>query len=152
MLIQLKDGDLLVVRRCFKAQGRLYQVGEVIENPNDIKFIRSRLASRDVILLNANEKERAINWVPYLEARSQQEIDPRIYAVANGEIPTIEAKAEIPVETPAPIVESTPQAEKKPSVDAQTEPKVVQSTPAAKPAQRVAGRTTTRTIPRTSSK
>jgi hypothetical protein len=81
------DGGLFVVRRNFKAGGVLFNVGEVIENPMEIKLFRSRLNDRDIIELLPGNDATNQEWLEYMKPRTQDIIDSRVYEFCGVEAP-----------------------------------------------------------------
>ena len=84
---QFVAGGLFVVRRPFKACGVLHNVGEVIEDPTELKLFRSRLGDRDIIELLPEQETVNLSWLEYMEARATEAIDSRVYALAGKEDP-----------------------------------------------------------------
>lgn len=90
---------LYVVRNSFKAHGKLYEVGDIIDDPSSIKLFRSRVAARDIVELSESKRDCKA-WFEYLQARSKKELDPRIYTACGIQAPKV-------VESPKPAAPAT---------------------------------------------
>ncbi len=82
-------GGLFVVCRAFKAHGKLYNVGDVIDDVTEIKLYRSRLADRNIVEFMVGRETENTNWLAYITARTQATLDSRIYALCGKTSPKV---------------------------------------------------------------
>lgn len=93
---------LYVARRPFRQRGVFYDTGVVIDDPDVIPHLRSRLASRDVLEFDPKVTRDLPNWVAYLESRQSEPLDRRIYLAAGLQPPIEEAEEVKEPEVKAP--------------------------------------------------
>lgn len=86
---------LYVARRPFRQRGVFYDTGVVIDDPDVIPHLRSRLASRDVLEFDPKVTRDLPNWVAYLESRQSEPLDRRIYITAGLKPPVTEEEPEV---------------------------------------------------------
>ena len=116
--------DKYIVRNPFVNYGKMYAAGSLIENPAEIKRIKSKVRNRDIVIVN--EQTLAL-WAQYFKTRHRVDISAYFKKpVVSPVQPTVQNKGS---ETPVVKNESgakTPEVNKEPVVAKPiTEPVVV---------------------------
>lgn len=76
---------MFVAKRSFRDRGVLFSLGDVIDDPKIVPYLRSRIGSGDILILESHTRGLD-NWVKYLEDRKGAPLDIRIRALLDPSV------------------------------------------------------------------